>query len=238
MSKYTFYIKDSYTPTTFPMRKLGEYISAYAKLLGNDKGVHLGSITESSTALEALTEPDFDDAVYKRVTSVSLGKADNDTQKSYDEINDMLKRDGATGYIEDDNKCVILPFPGRHGDLTLSYGPFDQEGSIDGEIIRVGGKDATKHIQLRDGNRVYSYIQTDEEMARELAAHMFGPTVRLNGTGKWFRTADGEWELKSFRILSFELLKDTSVSELIRQLRQVDGNGWDEAEDPMSELRP
>jgi hypothetical protein len=91
-------------------------------------------------------------------------------------------------------------------------------------------------VHLRDGDAVYTGLQTTPEIARKLAQHYLGPTLRLRGTGTWFRTEEGAWRLQTFRVVDFEVLDDTGLVETVRAIRQIPGSKWADVADPVSEL--
>jgi hypothetical protein len=61
--------------------------------------------------------------------------------------------------------------------------------------------------------------------------------LRVHGTGRWERDAEGAWNLKRFNIADFEVLEDAPLSAVVERLRQVPGSGWKEIEDPYAELQ-
>lgn len=73
-------------------------------------------------------------------------------------------------------------------------------------------------------------------MARRLAHHLFGDPLRVQGEGRWERDADGLWLLRRFSIKNFEVLDDATLSEAVDRLREVEGSGWKEVDDPHAEL--
>ena len=116
------------------------------------------------------------------------------------------------------------------------FGPFRQDGTIDGQVIRVGGRDETVHVHLRDGPVIHTSLYCTTELARRIALHFMGPTLRLHGAGSWFRAATGEWELRSFKITDFEILDDAPLLTIVQNLRAVRGSEWREVPDPVREL--
>jgi hypothetical protein len=154
------------------------------------------------------------------------------------EIDRLLAEDNASGsvYVGDDPSAEIIVFPGARRVQAPTFGPFNQEGTLDGILISVGGADQTVHVQLQNGGAKYTGIETDREMARRLAKHMFEP-IRIFGVGRWFRDADGQWTLKKFRLQSFAALEAEDLMEATTRLRQVEGGDWGTIDDPMAVLR-
>ena len=102
--------------------------------------------------------------------------------------------------------------------------------------MSVGGTDATKHVQLQNGNTTYTGLETDQEPARRLGKHLFEP-VRVFGIGRWLREEDGTWELKSFKVRDFQVLRDESLREVVEGLHAVEGSDWRGMDDPLAALR-
>ncbi|WP_051231228.1 hypothetical protein [Kaistia adipata] len=233
MSTYTLRIAESFSAASIPLARLAEYMAELAKLLGETDHVHLNDVAEGSVLLRADVDLPAVPAVQRRVIAVRNGTAPDEAMRALNRLDDLLAQDNAVGQLLDGDGAEIIPFPGKTRPIPLSYGPFREEGTLEGEVVRIGGKDSTIHIQLRDGDKVYSGCATTKEIARRLAPHMLGPTVRLHGTGTWERLGDGAWELKSFRISDFEVLEDISLADAIARLRAIPGNEWPNLPDPV-----
>ncbi len=235
-SEYRLRIADSHTPATLPMKRLAEYIAAFAKLLGEEANVHFMGVENGSAVLIASVDQPARPKVSDRVLGVRDGLAPNDVLKAFNDLDDMLREDGATAALTGDINDVIVLFPGRTRAEPLIFGPFKQEGTLDGQVYRIGGKDETKHVHIRGGGLEFTELVTSEAVALRLRHHLFGGTLRFHGNGTWFRCGDGTWQLKSFRIADFEELDDQPLSEVIASLRNVKGNRWNEVPDAVSAL--
>ena len=236
MSEYRFRIANSYTPETLPMDRLAEYMAAYARLLGETANVHFQSMETGSAILVAAVEEPAQPKVQERVRSLQHGNAPKDVLKAFDELDEMLRKDNATGDLSGIDGSVIIPFPGRTRPEPLVFGPIRQEGSLEGQVIRVGGRDETIPVHLRDGAVIHSGLNAKPEMAREIAHHLLGPTLRVYGTGTWYREADGSWTLRSLTISHFEVLSDEPLGDIVASLRKVKGSTWNEVPDPVRAL--
>jgi hypothetical protein len=140
--------------------------------------------------------------------------------------------------VEDDSGIItgeLLAFPGRDRPKAQSYGPFTQEGSLDGLLISIGGKDESISLRLQNGEAIYSKCETTRSIARELGKHLFEP-VRIFGSGRWMREADGTWTLLGFRVSRFDVLDKTTLRDLTTALRTVKGSKWKEMADPLAQL--
>ncbi len=117
----------------------------------------------------------------------------------------------------------------------LAYGPLTERGTLDGVLIRVGGKDETEPVHLLDGDKVH-LCNANREVARRLAPNLFGATLRVHGEGRWERDLDGNWNLLRFDIRDFEPLDDVPLGEAVERLRAVQGSGWQRVSEPAREL--
>jgi hypothetical protein len=234
--EYRFTIADSFTPQTLPMERLAEYVAAFANLLGEKDNVHFRSIEPGSAVLVAVIDVPAQPKVRERVAAVRDGHGPSDARRAFADLDELLRKDNATGVLSHEAGEVIIPFPGRNRPERLVYGPFRQDGTIDGQLIRVGGKDETVPVHLRDGAIIHTGLICTPEIARRIAPHLYGPTLRVHGTGTWFRTGAGEWDLRSFRINEFEVLDDTPLLTVVRNLRKVKGSDWSEVPDPVRAL--
>lgn len=227
----------SYTPETIPMARLAEYMQGLANIFGYEDAVHFRELKPGSACLVA----DIDDAhsqdVAARLTLVNSEEGDPRAKKAYDDINKILAADRTNGFIceEGHNNVKILEFPGVHMIRIKTIDLNEEKDSLEGILIRVGGKGQYVHLQLQDGQRLYSKIEIDRETARRIAMYLFRP-VRLFGKGRWLRDEDGKWVLLKFRVHGFEELEESNFEELLKQLRAKKRSRWGEMDDPMSVL--
>lgn len=234
---YTLYI-DAYTPDTIPMARLAMYMQNLAAMLGHETAVHFETLKAGSTQL--VTRIDHEDVpkVAAHLAKVSSGEGSQDAVKARTEIDRMLAEDNATGYVyqgkDQDNK--IIAFPGVARPKPATFGPFNQEGSLDGILISVSGADQTVHLQLQNGETKYTGIDTTRETARRLAKYMYEP-VRVFGVGRWLRDQDGKWHLKKFKVENFSILSNDELKTVVLQMRGVEGSDWKDMEDPVGALK-
>lgn len=234
--EYRFTIADSFTPETLPMGRLAEYVAAFSQLLGEQDKVHFRGIEAGSAVLVAAIDAPAWPKIRERVLAVRDGGGGSAARKAFADLDDMLRKDNATGALSDDAGNVVVPFPGRNAPEALIYGPFRQDGTIDGQLIRVGGKDETVPVHLRDGAIIHTGLFCTPEIARRVAPHLFGPTLRVHGLGTWFRTGAGAWEMRNFRINDFEVLDDAPLLTVVENLRKVKGSDWGKLPDPVHAL--
>ena len=237
MSKSYTLIIGTYTPKTIPMARLAEYMQSLANIFGHEDAVHFRELKPGSTCLVADVDDTHSPNVAIRLKLVNSEKGDAQANKAYDEINMMLAKDGTSGFIceEIDNNAKIIDFPGINRTRMKTIGLIEQEDSLEGILVRVGGTGQLVHLQLQDGQNKQSNIEIDREMARQIAKHLFRP-VRLFGKGRWLRNEEGKWVLQNFLVKDFKELEEGDLEELIKQLRASKGSKWGEMDDPMSVL--
>lgn len=217
--KYTFHI-DAYSPATIPMARLAEYLSQLAGLLGNAESVHLVQVDDGSVNVVHEVEFEAIPKVRARLSLVTSLDAPEDLKKRFVQINDMLREDNAVGLLKRDSQNVVR-FPGKEIRKPKKIGPFNESGKIDGVLVRIGGKDKTVHAQLMGhDDKVWSCV-VDREMAREMAAHLFGAPLRVLGSARWERDEQEKWNLVAFRASQFEVLSDEDLSQVVERLRQI-----------------
>jgi hypothetical protein len=236
--RLVFYV-DAYSPETIPMAKLAEYMADFAALLGRENAVHFAGLESGSTKIAVIVEAEDVPKVTTRLDDVRRGVASKEVVKIFEQIDHRLANDNAVGriYVEDieNDDRVLVAFPGRERFKVPVYGPFNQDGHLDGVLISVGGKDESISIRLQNGNTTYASCDTTREIARELGKHLFEP-VRIHGVGRWMRERDGKWTLVRFRVHRFESLGTESLADTVAALRAVRGSGWQAFDDPLAEL--
>ncbi|URW74843.1 hypothetical protein M9980_09715 [Sphingomonas donggukensis] len=233
---YQFTIDGAYSPATLPMERLAEYMAALAKLLGEKSDVHFRSVEPGSAVLVAAIDEPAQPKVRDRTEKVRDGIAPQDAVKAFGDLDNLLRKDNAKGRLVGAAGAVIIPFPGRERVEPVSYGAIRQEGTIDGQLIRVGGTGDTIPVHLRDGDLVYTGLYTDVATSQRLAEHYMKGPLRVSGTGVWQRSEDGDWTLDSFKVVDFELLDDAPLPQLVEALRRVSGSGWRDVADPVADL--
>ena len=235
--RFKFYI-DAYSPANIPMAKLAQYMADFAELLGTEHRTHFEELEGGSTTIVSRVECEDVPKVGHRLRAIGQGTAEKELLRLIARIDERLANDNATGRVLeeiDGQSAEVITFPGRDRPKVPAYGPFVQDGHLDGVLISVGGKDETISIRLQNGAVIYRKCETTRPIARELARHLFEP-VRIHGAGRWERTAQGHWLLLGFRVARFEVLEGGNLREAVKALRAVPGSGWKELDDPLAEL--
>jgi len=227
----------AYTPATIPMRRLAEYMAQYAALMGSDAHVHFDKLKKGSTVLCARVEHEDVPKVEQRLQQVGHADAPADVVRIYNNINAYLRADNAEGTVKREGGAQIIKFPGYKQPLPQRIGPVKEVGHLEGEIVRVGGRDRTIHALLLgpDGEE-HKLTTTSRDMAKELGKHLF-TAVRVNGTGTWFRNEVGQWDLEGFLVQDVEPLSERSLIEALAGLREAEGSEWEKMADPLATWR-
>jgi hypothetical protein len=234
--KLTFRI-DSYTPETLPMARLAEYLAFLATLYGSEDRVHFDKIKKGSAVLQVIVEDPAVPKVLQRLQSVKSGDPDPDAKKAYKALDSLLQNDGAIGSISRASGGKVLDFPGRKIPTQEIY-TITQPTTVDGVVIKIGGRDGSIPVTLRDREgKIISCQIRGEANAKELSRHYLENPIRAHGTGKWVRYANGTWEIETLVIHSYEELDTTPLDNVLLDIKKVGGNGWKSMEHPIEEWR-
>ncbi len=217
------------------MARLAEYLADLSVLLGEHDSVHFMHVDEGSLVLVQTVDGPAQPKVKERVQAVRHGGGPVEARKAYRNIDERLAKDNSTGDLSETD-TPILQFPGRDRRPPQLFGPFNQTDKLTGVIIALGGKRDPVSVTMLDGEQSF-VCRASRDMARRLAQHLFVDTVRVSGIGRWFRNADGEWELKVFRIEDYEVLDPVPLVDAVDQLRKAhEQSDWARSDDPISEM--
>jgi hypothetical protein len=224
---------DVFTPDTLPMARLAEYMSEFAKLLGEPDRVHFVDVERGSAVLRARIDEVAVPKVTRRLSEAAQGQGDPVALKALKDLDEMLANDNAIGQVLDDAGAEVITFAGRNRPKPLEYGPFREDGVLEGVVIKIGGKGESVPIWLQDSERTHR-CGARRPLARRLAKYYDGGLLRVSGTGNWMRLDTGAWQMRSFEIKAFEILDDAPLADVIQRLQSVEGADW--GEDPLAEL--
>lgn len=218
------FVIDVYTPETLPMARLAEYLTDLSNLLGEKERVHLVTIGEGSATVVHAVEEVAVPKVRARVAGARIRDAESEERRAFESIDHKLREDGASGELREatvgSTATKLLYFPGKNRTVDPVYGPFSEKGQLQGIVIQVGGKQRLANVNVQDGDKVY-YCEASREMALQLAPLIYNYPLRLFGVGRYLRNADGQWEMKSFRIAQFEKLDRRPLAETVERLRAI-----------------
>ena len=98
-------------------------------------------------------------------------------------VSPRLYGDNAVGILNHDRGHQIVALPARDPDIGGAIGTIAEIGSLDGILIRVGGRAQNVRVHVLDGDTVHE-CHISRRIARELAIHHFGRTLRVYGKGR------------------------------------------------------
>ena len=227
---------DAWKPDTLPMARLAEYLARLAVVFGSQEQVYFLKVRKGSAVPEIHVQETAAANVYARLKLVGTGKEPDDVKKSIQHINVLLREDNASAILREKGGAVVIDFPGRRTPLA-EEAIVHETGELLGSVIRVGGKDDTVPLLLQDVDGTPYNCTTTRSLARELAHHLFGDLVRVQGMGKWRRTTGSTWELDGFKVKSWEPVDQSSLVDVVAALRNVEGSQWNSFDNPHAELQ-
>lgn len=229
---------EAYTPQTIPMARLAEYMAHLARIFGETRMVHFVRVEGGSTVLVSTVEMEAVPKVEERLRRVRQGDAPKDAMDAFRTINQRLHEDNAKGVLlrDHDENAEIIAFLGRELEPPMTFEPFNQEGTIDGTVILIGGRKEIVPVHVIEEEKQYNCL-AQRTVAKRLAEHLFTNHLRLFGTGRWYRDQAEKWVLDQFTISDFQLLSDSPLSAIVDSLRSIEGSEWKTIDDPWAELK-
>jgi hypothetical protein len=229
---------DAFTPDTLPLDLFAEYIAGLVRLLGDPTNINFVRVGRGSAKLVQRVKTHAIPAVVERAASIRERKGLDEALTAFDNLNGLLVRDNAVGTLSLGG-AKLIDFPGRKQKSEPPLGPITQPDYLDGQLIRAGGKDATVPIQLRDEEGTIYYCTANVNIARDLGPYLYRQSIRVYGTGYWYRHSDGQWVLDFFRIDRFDPLDDAPLTEAVAEIRRIAYDDWPHGlEGKLAELRP
>jgi hypothetical protein len=224
------------TRDSLPMTRLVEYLSELAKLFGNKQHVHFLGVEPGSETCVVGVDQEYEEPVLTRIKNAELKRGPKDVVSAGRNLRAMLKKDEFWADFKRENGEVVASYPLVTEKKKETFGPFWQEGSLDGIIVRLGGIDETLPVHLNYEGRTY-ICNASRSVVKELGPHIWGDPVRVHGRGKWYRNEQGVWEMEFFDIQSWDPLEQSTLSDAIARLRAIPGNDLKSLEDPLAEMR-
>jgi hypothetical protein len=194
-------------------------------MFGHAEHTHFVAVEKGSAKLRTAVDPVDAPKVEARLNGVRIGDAPKDAIAGKLALEDLLANDNAVATLtEGDTDRVVIPFVGRNRPKALTFPPFREDTSIDGVLVKIGGKDPSAHATLQDGDVFHVGVTMRRELARELAPLLYGPTIRMFGNGRFERQVDGVWKMSDFKVDRYERLDDRPIGEALAGIRTVPGN--------------
>jgi hypothetical protein len=224
------------TPHLLPMARLAEYLSQLAVLFGNKQHVHFLRVESGSAPCVMEVDLEYEQKVFSRVQKAVSNKGPREVIKANSSLRAMLKKDDLWAELKAENGDVVVSYPLIKHDKQQTFGPFSQDGSLDGIVVRLGGIDKTLPVHLVWEGRQY-ICNAGKETVRELGQRIWGDPIRVFGKGKWYRNEQGTWELEFFDIDRWEDLDPSTLSDAIARLRAIPDNDLMTLNDPLAEMQ-
>lgn len=229
-------ISAGYTAETMPLTRLTEYLQELAAMLGDERHIHLVKVESASAVPVFQVDEQAADRVRDRASAVRRGTAPADAMRAYRNVNRMLKEDrGHATFFE--GTAEIIPFPGAEALPEEPISGISQQGTLDGELEKIGGPREWVPVHLRTMDREsITGCFARKALVQELAPLIYRP-VRLYGRGRWERSPDGRWTVERFLIDSFEPLDRAPLTGVIAKLRKIKGDWSDNPVAALNTLR-
>ena len=219
------------------LEDIGEYMADFAELLGKDVEPKYHSITRGSLRIRARVPTEREIDVKTPGLLLRTGDGPEDAVRARERISRRLgvnRAKRATLLDSSQSKVIEIPVE-KPIEAAPPVPSFVRAGSLQGRIIRIGGKQDTVSVEIQDVDGMIYLCRTTREKARKLAREMFEPVVRVHGSGRWHRTDEGVWRVDDFQISHYEVLDDTTFAQTVGELRAIPA-GWKDLDDPHSEL--
>jgi hypothetical protein len=134
---------DGTTPHTFPMARLADYLRELAVLLGNEDSVHFLRVDDGSANCAIEIDTQIESSVSERAKQAQNGLGPKEAVKAFKAIRFYLDEDDTSASIEWEKGEVLIEFPRKSQGTEETFGPFWEDGSLDGMLIKIGGMDET-----------------------------------------------------------------------------------------------
>lgn len=227
----------AFSKDAFPMGILAEYLHDLAIIYGQQEQLHFIRLEKGSTVAVARALPEAEPEIENQLVLIQANQAPSEVMEAVERVDRRLRSHHTRGFIAAPSGAKILKFPGIDKKVVepIAYGPFNQHGTLEGVPIMIGGKDERVPVHLEDwrGNQHICYAR--RSLAKEIAPHLFTSNIRVEGTGRWLRHANGEWEMKKFTALDFSVVPLTDLGDDIERLRSLAGK-WKELPDPIGDM--
>ena len=226
---------DAFRRETLPMSRLAQYLTEFSELLGNSANVHFSEVQDGSAQLVAFADYTAIPKIQTRLNDVVSGRSPKAAAKAYQGLDDLLAEDNAIAEIQL-GSSKLIEFPGRRRASRERLGPIRRNGSIEGQIYQVGGRDETINIHLRNKDKVFR-CEASIDLARRLVVHLLAGNVRLFGEGEWYRVSGEGWKMSSFTAKDFVLLDPHTLGQAVESIRGIFADVSGDSYELMSDLR-
>lgn len=234
-----FFLKiNGITPQKMRLDDLAEYMLDFSKLLGAEHSPRFYRVTKSSTNIGAAIPREDEPDTKNRLFLVKSGHGPQEALTAKENVSSRMGRNMAKGAsVIDHSGSALIEIPVAMPLPTLPTSPvFTRAGSIQGEVIRLGGKQEVVGVQIEDVDGVVYPCKASRDIARKLGPYLYGKTIRVHGIGKWRRDQGGVWVIEDFSIQAIdEHLYDEKLDVAVKRLQAIPSQ-WKSLDDPHQAL--
>ncbi|MBL8232945.1 MAG: hypothetical protein JNL98_30880 [Bryobacterales bacterium] len=219
-----------------PLHEVGEYIADLAHLLGKDVDPKFAGVTKGSINVRAKVPVEHEMDVRNRGFALRVGDAPDEAERAKQRISQRLgkhRAKRATLVDAKNNRVIEIPVM-KISTETLNLPLLQQKGSLQGQVIRVGGRKDPVSVEIQDVDDYIYPCRASREIAKRLAREIFGSTVRVYGIGK-IRSEGTVWRVEEFHIDRFEVLEDKPLEAVLDEIRDIPSE-WKNRDDVLEEL--
>jgi hypothetical protein len=210
-------------PEELTIERLALYLRTLGELVGSNTSVRAKAIVGGSVEISLTVNRDYYPALVERLTTAqNPDRAAATVAKTVRQLEVMITEDCVTAEARA-GRTKLFHLRGYAAEFGQAVGPIVQRHSVRGEIIGLEGKDATKHARIAEfgsAREVHGDFR-DDAIAEKLLHYLWKGVVEISGTARWFRHADGYWELKAFHIDDAQAVADSRPSDFVRELREA-----------------
>jgi hypothetical protein len=212
------FVIPAYTPQTMPFDRMLEYLRQIGDVVGAPHDMHLVRIDASSTKPVFSVPIPVAIQARERAAAIRSGSGTVKQRAAYNQIREMVKRDGGGPASLKDRTGIILDFSPASEEVGTLSG-VRQASSFDGSLMRVGGVADNVPLLMQDlSGEIFSGFSAPKIIAKAMAPLLFEP-LRVTGIGSWERSHGGAWKLSKMLIQSFEPLGDETLADVFQKLR-------------------
>jgi hypothetical protein len=218
-AQYTFKI-EGFTPETMPFGRLIDYYAQLKQMLGLSEHLHLVSVFKSSHGSCLAVDGAVQRRIDERLLKIKDGSAPKHALRARDQINFMLKEDGASAEFYGPDRINVVPFLGKKSDDDAIYRICDK-AIISGEVHQIAV--SKNDVKLRVATETFGvvYCLAPRHMAVALRDFL-DEKITITGRGTWKRMTDGAWTVNDVTITDFQPVPKGSLRETIDKLRLLD----------------
>ena len=183
------------------------------KLFDGDD-VHFTRVAKGSAAPEFIVKTDIAYKIEEKINS--LNNVDNPT---FSKLAKLLQEDNTSAYFTKNKKRI---FEIKVANDNLQKCDIKEEYELYGYVIKVGGRDDTVPLSLRDlyDDTIIYNCNTSRNLAKDIAKYLFETPIKLSGIANWIKMGNSStWELKNFNIKNFETIELTTLENDLTKLK-------------------